>query len=170
MTQELDPQRLMQIAAGFMASKTLLSAVELKLFTLLGEGPLTGSQIAERIGLHRRGLYDFLDALVSLGVLLRTGDGPAARYENGAEASRFLDARQPTYIGGILEMASRRLFAHWAHLTEALRTVSPRARSKGEARTFSSCCMRTSSASSNSSPRCKPISLPIFTRYSKRWS
>lgn len=131
MTQDLDPQRLMQIASGFMASKTLLSAVELKLFTLLATGPLTGSQIAERIGLHRRGLYDFLDALVSLGVLSRNGDGPAARYENGAEAAHFLDARQPTYIGGILEMASQRLFAHWSHLTEALRTGEPQSEAKG---------------------------------------
>lgn len=130
MTQDLDPQRLLQIAGGFMASKTLLSAVELKLFTVLGEGPLTGSQLAERVGLHRRGLYDFLDALVSLGVLLREGDGPAARYENGAEAARFLDARQPTYVGGILEMASRRLFVHWSRLTEALRTGEPQSEIK----------------------------------------
>lgn len=136
MTEDLDPRRLMQIASGFMASKTLLSAVELKLFTLLGEGPLTGSQIAERIGLHRRGLYDFLDALVSLGVLLRKGDGPAARYENGTEASRFLDARQPAYVGGILEMASQRLFAHWSHLTEALRTGEPQSEIKGGGTNF----------------------------------
>jgi hypothetical protein len=136
MTQDLDPRRLMQIASGFMASKTLLSAVELKLFTSLGDGPLTGPQIAERIGLHPRALYDFLDTLVSLGVLLRDGEGPGARYQNGAEAARFLDARQPTYVGGILEMASRRLFAHWSHLTEALRTGQPQSEMKGGSNGF----------------------------------
>lgn len=136
MTQDLDPRRLLQLGSGFMASKTLLSAVELKLFTLLGEGALTAPQIAARIGLHRRGLYDFLDALVSLGVLSRDGEGAEARYQNGAEAALFLDARQPAYVGGILEMASRRLFAHWSHLTDALRTGEPQSELKGGGSSF----------------------------------
>jgi O-methyltransferase domain len=34
----------------------------------------------------------------------------------------YLDKRKPTYVGGMLEMANQRLYGHWAHLTEALRT------------------------------------------------
>src|SRR5204863_3177653 len=46
-------------------------------------------------------------------------------YRNTPETDLFLDKRKPSYIGGILEMASRRLYPFWGHLTEALRTGQP---------------------------------------------
>jgi O-methyltransferase domain/Dimerisation domain len=136
MSKDLNPARIMQIGMGFWASKTLLSAVELGLFTALGEGPLTGPQIRERLGLHTRPLYDFLDALLALGMLERDGDGPPARYRNSAETARFLDKRSPAYIGGLLEMASVRLFRHWSHLTTALQTGLPQSEAKDGAAGF----------------------------------
>jgi len=56
----------MQVGVGFWASKTLLSAVELELFTQLGADSMTGEQIEQRLGLHPRATYDFLDTLVAL--------------------------------------------------------------------------------------------------------
>jgi hypothetical protein len=49
-----DPGAIMEIGCGFWPAKTLLSAVELGLFTVLGEGPLTGTQIDARLGLASR--------------------------------------------------------------------------------------------------------------------
>jgi len=125
MEQDLNPQAILQLGMGFWASKTLLSAVELGLFSKLAPGPLTAPQIAESLGLHRRGLYDFLDALVALGMLDRQGDGPAAPYANTPQTARFLDQNSPAYVGGVLSMASARLFRHWADLTTALKTGQP---------------------------------------------
>jgi hypothetical protein len=125
MKSQVDPGHILQIGMGFFASKTLLSAVELELFTKLGAGALTGPQIATQVGLHPRSLYDFLDTLVSLGVLARSGNGPAAQYSNGAEAAAFLDKKSATYVGGILEMANARLYRFWGDLTTALRTGKP---------------------------------------------
>ena len=51
----LDPARIMQLGEGFMASKTLLSAIELELFTHLASTALTASQIKDRLGLHSAG-------------------------------------------------------------------------------------------------------------------
>ncbi len=48
------PARIMQIGLGFWGSKTLLSAVELGLFTELARGPLDGRELGERLGLHAR--------------------------------------------------------------------------------------------------------------------
>ena len=59
---------------GFWASKTVLSAVELGVFTQLGDGPLGGEELGGRLGLHPRGIEDFLDALVALGFLERLAD------------------------------------------------------------------------------------------------
>jgi hypothetical protein len=115
----------MQIGMGFWASKTLLSAVELELFTNLGSEEMTGEEIAERIGLHPRATYDFLDTLVALRLLEREGEGSDGRYRNTAETETFLDKERPTYVGGILEMANARLYGFWGDLTEGLRTGKP---------------------------------------------
>lgn len=122
---QLDPSHIMQVGGGFWASKTLLSAVELQLFTHLGAESMTGEQIGERLGLHPRGVYDFLDTLVALGFLERDGDGSGGRYRNTEETAAFLDKQRPTYIGGILEMFNARLYRFWGDLTEALQTGKP---------------------------------------------
>ena len=114
----LSPERIMQVGMGFWASKTLLSAVEIGVFTELAHGPEELHSLAGRVGLHPRSAQDFLDALVALGFLNRV-DGA---YSNTPESDLFLDRHKPSYIGGMLEMASVRLFGHWNSLTEALRT------------------------------------------------
>lgn len=118
-----------------MASRTLLSAVELELFTVLGNESRTAAQLGDRLGLHPRSLEDFLDALVSLGLLARDGDGRGATYANTPETAFFLDKSQPGYLGGILEMAAARLYPFWSDLTKALTTGEPQnevARGEGD--------------------------------------
>src|SRR5215217_8312259 len=97
-SDHLDPSRIMQLGEGFMASKTLLSAIELELFTHLGSTALTASQIRDRLGLHQRAVPDFPDALLALGMLDREGVGPSARYRNTSDTAAFLDKASPTYI------------------------------------------------------------------------
>jgi hypothetical protein len=108
----------MQVGLGFWASKILLSAVEMELFTDLAKGPQSLESLQGRLGLHPRSARDFLDALVALGFLLRT----EGVYANTPATAQFLDKHKPSYIGGMLEMANGRLYQHWSHLTEALRT------------------------------------------------
>ena len=127
---ELNPSQIMQTGMGFFASKTLLSAVELGLFTELSKQPLTATEIATTLGLNSRAVPDFPDALVALGFLRRAGDGGQARYSNTPETGMFLDRNSPGYIGGILEMANARLYRFWADLTEALRTGKPQNETK----------------------------------------
>jgi SAM-dependent methyltransferase len=122
---EPDPSHIMQIGMGFWASKTVLSAVELELFTHLGSEAMTGQEIGERLGLHPRAIYDFLDTLVALRLLERDGEGSDGRYLNTAETAAFLDKASPAYVGGILEMCNARLYRFWGDLTEALQTGKP---------------------------------------------
>lgn len=118
----LDPSRIMEIGMGFMASKTLLTAVNLGLFTLLGDKGLSGTEIGSKLGLHERSLYDFLDTLVALGFLTRDGIKETSVYHNSADADLFLDEKKPTYIGGILVMCNNRHFRFWADLEDGLKT------------------------------------------------
>src|SRR3954463_1317407 len=120
-----DPSQIMQVGMGFWPSKTLLSAVELELFTHLHDDALTGTEIADRVGLHPRATEDFLDGLVALRFLERDGVDGGGRYRNTPDTAAFLDKRSPMYIGGILEMSNSRLYGFWGDLTEALRTGQP---------------------------------------------
>jgi SAM-dependent methyltransferase len=122
---ELNPSHILQVGLGFWPSKTVLSAVELELFTQLGAEAMTGAEIGERLGLHPRAVYDFLDTLVALRFLERDGDGTGGRYRNTAETAAYLDKRSPAYVGGILEMCNARLYGFWGDLTEALQTGKP---------------------------------------------
>src|SRR3954470_5673329 len=96
---ELDPSHIMQVGMGFWPSKTVLSAVELELFTHLGDDAMTGEEIGKRLELHPRGIYDFLDTLVALRFLERDGEGRDGRYRNTPESATFLDKRSPAYVG-----------------------------------------------------------------------
>jgi hypothetical protein len=100
------PDHILETGLGFWASKTLLSAVEMGVFTELADGPQEFNKLSGRLGLHERSARDFLDALVALGFLKRMG----TTYSNTEETDLFLDKRKPSYLGGILEMANARLF------------------------------------------------------------
>ena len=126
MNAQLTPERIMQTGLAFWPSKTLLSAIELGVFTELARGPESFAALSGRIGLHPRSALDFLDTLVALGFLTREGD----RYANSPETDLFLDRKKPSYVGGILEMANHRLYPFWGHLTEALRTGLPQNEAK----------------------------------------
>ena len=120
-----DPSRILEVGFGFWASKVLLTAIEFELFTILGDRSMTGEELREAMALHPRGIWDFLDSLVALGFLERAGDGAAGRYRNSEATRRFLDKRQPGYIGGVFEMCNARLFRFWADLGPALQTGKP---------------------------------------------
>ncbi len=126
MSDHPTPERILQTGLAFWASKTLLSAIELGVFTELARGPQSYDALCSRFDLHPRASRDFLDTLVALGFLSRSG----AQYANSADADFFLDRQKPSYVGGILEMANHRLYPFWGHLTEALHTGQPQNEAK----------------------------------------
>jgi hypothetical protein len=126
MSDQPTPEHILQTGLGFWASKTLLSAVEIGLFTELAKGPEDLESLQGRLGLHRRSARDFLDALVALGFLSRTG----GRYQNSPATDLYLDRAKTTYLGGMLEMANHRLYPFWGNLTEALHTGLPQNEAK----------------------------------------
>ena len=117
----LTPAKVMELGTAFFGSKTLLSAIELGLFTELAKSARPLEELTARLNLHPRSARDFFDALVALGMLKRTG----TRYANTPETSLFLDRAKPSYIGGILEMCNARLYHFWGSLTDGLRTGQP---------------------------------------------
>jgi precorrin-6B methylase 2 len=127
-TAQPSPQSIMQIGSGFWASKILLAAVNFQLFTHLAKNKImTAGQIKDLLNLKcaDRNVYDFLDALTSLGFLNREGLLEASQYSNTIDTDLFLDKNKPSYVGGILEMMNNRLYRFWGNLEEGLRTGLP---------------------------------------------
>ena len=121
------PEHIMQVGMGFWASKTLLSAVELGVFSTLADAPADLPTLQKKLALHQRSARDFLDALVALKLLEREN----GIYSNTADTDLYLDRAKPSYIGGVLEMANARLYGFWGSLTEAVRTGELQNESKG---------------------------------------
>ncbi len=126
---QVTPANIMQLGLAFWGSKTLLSAVELDVFTELAKAPADADTLSKNLQLHERSSRDFLDALVALGLLQRK----SGVYSNTLETDTFLDAAKPSYIGGFLIMTSLRLYPTWGGLTEALRTGKPQSEAKDQA-------------------------------------
>jgi hypothetical protein len=130
MTASPDPTHILKTGFSFWSSKVLLTAVDMGLFTSLGDRKMTATELGEKLELHPRAFYDFFDALVAMGFLNRDGDGPEGKYFNTPEGAHFLNENSPNYIGGILVMLNARLFRFWHDLPEALRTGKAQNESK----------------------------------------
>src|SRR5210317_2096160 len=89
--KQVNPSRIIETGLAFWASKTLLTAVNMELFTHLAKGPSSGPEIMIELKLHERGLYDFLDTLVALGFLKREGLKETSIYSNADDTDLFLD-------------------------------------------------------------------------------
>jgi hypothetical protein len=76
MSQRSGLSRILEIGMSFRAAKTLLTAVECDPFTKLGRESMDAEKIRETLALHPRGIRDFLDAVVALGLLEREIDDP----------------------------------------------------------------------------------------------
>ncbi|GAA3083752.1 methyltransferase [Streptosporangium carneum] len=120
-------QGILRLGNAFCQAQALLTAVELDLFTVLRGGPATAEDVARLLGLHGRGLRDFLGLLVALG-LLEEEDG---LYRNAAGPDRHLVGGLPGYVGGALLGAKTNLYPVWGGLTETLRSGRPRSTADG---------------------------------------
>jgi hypothetical protein len=134
------PDAILQTAFAFWNSKVLLTAVTFDLFSTLGQRRLTGGEIGRKLGLHPRGIADFLDVLVAMKFLERDGDGEDSKYFNAPATALYLDRNSPRYIGGIPEMLNARLFKYWNDLPEALRTGKPQNETKHDGKNIFDDC------------------------------
>ncbi|MFI6211282.1 methyltransferase [Nocardia brasiliensis] len=130
-----DPQRILETGMGFWSSRVVLTAVEYGVFTELAVRPRSEAELRDRLGWHPRATAPFLGALVDLGLLRRDRDG---RYANSRQAALFLDRAKPSYIGGLMELSSTRLYDLWSGLGALLRTGTPAAtEEQGDSEFFS---------------------------------
>ncbi|MGH3715707.1 MAG: methyltransferase family protein, partial [Micromonosporaceae bacterium] len=115
------PERIFEIAQGFMASKHLFAASALGVFEALGEGPADLDGLAARTGLTRRTARISADAMVAIGLLDRHGD----RYANSPVAAAFLAGTTPADLRPLLRFWDRLSYPAWQDLAGALARGRP---------------------------------------------
>ena len=109
------PENLNQLIRGFMPSRCLLTALELDLFTAVGDGA-SAEQAGARIDASTRATAMLLNALVALGLLSKSGD----TYKNTPESGRFfVQGSKDNHRNGLLHNAN--IWHRWSTLTEAVR-------------------------------------------------
>lgn len=128
----ISPDPIFQMTTGYWVSKTLMSAVELEVFTKLsGSQSVTMEQLQNSIlKMDTRPAEVFVTALISLGLLnVITIDGndtkKEKRYSNSQMSEVYLDKNKPTYIGDFITMLDTQLYYRWGKLTLALKTNKP---------------------------------------------
>ena len=129
-----DPAPILQLGLGFWGSKTLLSAVELGVFTELADGPLgRRDAVARGWACTPRSARDFLDALVALGMLERD----ERRLRQHARDRPVPRPRQALVHRRHAGDGQRPAVRFWGSLTEALRTGAAAERGQDAAATSS---------------------------------
>lgn len=117
---EPPPDRIMQIAWGHLAQRTLTAAVDLNLFGHLASGARTAAEAAHASGASERGVRMVLDALTAMGLLAKDNDG----YQLTPETETFLVPGSQAYLGGLVQHVDL-LWETTGRLTEAVRTGLP---------------------------------------------
>ncbi len=118
--EEWNVGALLQLSGSYWETCTLHAAVKLDLFSAIEEGSSRPEQIAERFGLHLRGVTTLLNALAAMGLLVKLGDV----YAN-VEASRSLLVKSsPQYLGHMI-MHHHHLVEAWSRLDQSVRSGSP---------------------------------------------
>ena len=101
-TQQPSPQLFFQTINAYQRTEGLKAAIELEVFTAIGEGKNTASEIAKRCQASERGTRILCDFLCIMGFLNKEGN----RYSLTQDSAVFLDKRSPAYMGDITEFIS----------------------------------------------------------------
>jgi 2-polyprenyl-3-methyl-5-hydroxy-6-metoxy-1,4-benzoquinol methylase len=116
--QQPTPQLFFQTINAHQRTEALKAAIELEVFTAIGEGNTTAAQIAKRTEASEKGIRVLCDFLTIMQMLTKQGDN----YALTLDSATFLDKRSPAYLGGAVEFLCAPMVTEGAkHFTEAVR-------------------------------------------------
>ncbi len=103
-----------RVARAFQESRILLTAVELDIFSWLGDLAKPSEELALEIGADPRGLDRLMNALVAMGLLDKSG----GLFTNMPAARRWLASDSPEFLGWLHH--TLHLWENWSTLTESV--------------------------------------------------
>lgn len=116
--QQPSPQLFFQTINAHQRTEALKAAIELEVFTAIGEGNTTAAEIANRCQTSERGMRILCDYLTIMEMLTKQGD----RYALTLDSATFLDKRSPAYLGDATEfLCSPQMFENTKRIADAVR-------------------------------------------------
>ena len=116
--QQPSPILFFQTINAHQRTEALKAAIELEVFTAIGEGNSTVAEIAKRCQTSEKGMRVLCDYLTTMEMLTKQGDN----YALTLDSATFLDKRSPAYLGGAVEfLCSPMLLEGFKNMTEAVR-------------------------------------------------
>jgi ubiquinone/menaquinone biosynthesis C-methylase UbiE len=119
---QVTPERIMQMAWGYVPPLVLEAAIRHRVFDVLDSGPKDIWEVEKATGASARGLAAIMNALVGLNFLAKDGQN---RYSLTPESSTFLVTTKPTFFGGMIKHCSEQLIPRWLNLNEVVATGKP---------------------------------------------
>lgn len=113
------PERVLALAS-FAGARAVLTAVELDVFTALGEGAATAGEVADRVGANSAAIQRLLLALRALGLVTLEGD----EFRSASDAARYLSRRSPASLAEYF-VAEAEAWEDWGRLSGVLRSGRP---------------------------------------------
>ncbi|HYE64098.1 MAG TPA: class I SAM-dependent methyltransferase [Pyrinomonadaceae bacterium] len=115
---EVSPELFFNTVNAYQRTAAIKSAIQLDLFTAIGEGKETAPELAQRCETSERGMRILCDYLVIIGFLTKEGQ----RYRLTPDSAMFLNRHSQGYLGGAIEfLLSPMLTDGFKDLTAAVR-------------------------------------------------
>ena len=99
MNRPVSPELIFDTIHGYQRSAALKGAIDLDLFTAIGEGNTTAAAIAKRCNAAERGVRILADCLVVWNLLTKS----ESEYGLTADTAAFLNRNSPAYMGSITQ-------------------------------------------------------------------
>ncbi|MGC2298602.1 MAG: methyltransferase [Acidobacteriaceae bacterium] len=119
---QVTPERIMQMAWGYVPPLVLEAAIRHRVFDVLDTGPKNIREVEKATGASTRGLSAIMNALVGLNFLSKDEQG---RYALTPESDAFLVSTKPSFQGGFIKHCSEHLIPRWLHLNDVVATGNP---------------------------------------------
>jgi SAM-dependent methyltransferase len=101
-THKASPEKIFSSLNGYQQTAALRTAIELDLFTAIGDGAQDAKSIAEKVQASERGTRILCDYLVIQGFLLKD----SRKYQLPEDSAVFLSKHSPAYLGSIVGFLS----------------------------------------------------------------
>jgi predicted O-methyltransferase YrrM len=108
------PEDIKELANSFRESRVLLSAFELKIFTVLDKHMMTSEEVSNKINADSRATERLMNALCAIGILKKV----KGKFYNSDLSSKYLIEGKPEFMGNLYH--TNHLWNTWSFLTESV--------------------------------------------------
>ncbi|MBE0538925.1 MAG: acetylserotonin O-methyltransferase [Ignavibacterium sp.] len=108
------PEHIRRIAVSYQNSRILLTAFELKIFTIIDKHMMTSDEVSKKINADARATDRLMNALCGMGLLRKV----KGKFYNTDLSSKYLVEGKPEFMGNLYH--TNQLWKTWSHLTDSV--------------------------------------------------